>query len=214
MTAEVTIITPTLPGRERLLNRAIESVDAQTYADYNHLIITDGPWMVGIEQTRRREERNFKRRGGWVGYWGRLAALAEIDSPYVAYLDDDNWWHPNHLELLMAAVKKAAQPLSTVRPWMAFAFGQADYNGEPLSDGRPVVGKVDVSALVHHISCMDISTFRPEDGYCAEGKMVERWVSAGIPWKFVPETTMVYTGPRDGRAEDIPDDKTLEKVGR
>ncbi len=36
---------------------------------------------------------------------GILALLA--NSPFVAYLDDDNWWGPNHLKLMRAAIAQA-----------------------------------------------------------------------------------------------------------
>jgi glycosyltransferase involved in cell wall biosynthesis len=36
---------------------------------------------------------------------GVLSYLA--NSPFVAYLDDDNWWHPDHLRLLREAITRA-----------------------------------------------------------------------------------------------------------
>lgn len=34
----------------------------------------------------------------------RQAALEAAQTGWVAFLDDDDWWHPNHLEVLMALV--------------------------------------------------------------------------------------------------------------
>ena len=30
-----------------------------------------------------------------------------VNSPFIAYLDDDNWWHPDHLRLLRAVIVRA-----------------------------------------------------------------------------------------------------------
>jgi glycosyltransferase involved in cell wall biosynthesis len=52
------------------------------------------------------------RRHGGVMRPGDGGALRTIltflaNSPYVAYLDDDNWWGPNHLKLMRAAIAQA-----------------------------------------------------------------------------------------------------------
>jgi hypothetical protein len=51
------------------------------------------------------------RRGGLCpgGSGGVLRCILSYlaNSPYVAYLDDDNWWRPDHLRLLRAALGQA-----------------------------------------------------------------------------------------------------------
>lgn len=51
------------------------------------------------------------RHGGLTppGDGGALRCVLSFlaNSPYVAYLDDDNWWAPNHLTLLRGAVEQA-----------------------------------------------------------------------------------------------------------
>ncbi len=50
-----------------------------------------------------------RRHGGFYRNWsgGALRTLMSYaaNSPYVAYLDDDNWWAPSHLSDLRAAIR-------------------------------------------------------------------------------------------------------------
>lgn len=43
----------------------------------------------------------------WYGGALRCILSYLANSPYVAYLDDDNWWRPDHLRLLRAALDQA-----------------------------------------------------------------------------------------------------------
>jgi len=78
-TIDVTVITPTISGREELLEECMASVDAQTMKPAKHLIGLDknleGPAVI----------RN------------RLAK--EVDTEWIAFLDDDDLLMPNHFEI-------------------------------------------------------------------------------------------------------------------
>jgi hypothetical protein len=57
-----------------------------------------------------------RRHGGLSpgGSGGVLRCILSYlaNSPYVAYLDDDNWWRPDHLRLLRAALDRASWAFS------------------------------------------------------------------------------------------------------
>jgi glycosyltransferase involved in cell wall biosynthesis len=74
----VTVVIPTIPGREHLLERAQESVRAQTLQPLATLTFRD-EWGEGAAATRNR-------------------ALKWVRTPLVAFLDDDDELYPNHLE--------------------------------------------------------------------------------------------------------------------
>ncbi len=91
----VTVVVPTIPPRARLLERALESVRAQTRkADYV---------LVALDEEGAGAGPNRNR--AW-----RLA-----DTDYVAFLDDDDEFLPNHLALCMSAAK--ATGADVVYPW-------------------------------------------------------------------------------------------------
>lgn len=79
MQADITVITATIGSRDLLLQRAINSVKAQTLQPKHHLIKMD------------------THRQGGAAVIDQL--LDEVTTKYVAVLDDDDEFFPNHLEL-------------------------------------------------------------------------------------------------------------------
>lgn len=68
---------PTIPGRERLLERALASVDSQRRRP-DQIIVERDEKRTGAAATRNR-------------------ALAKVRTDVVAWLDDDDRWKENHL---------------------------------------------------------------------------------------------------------------------
>lgn len=83
MTSGITVVIPTIPGREQMLRRALASVEAQ------HL----QPDAVVVEPDRTREGAAVTRQRG----------LEQVKTPWVAFLDDDDEFMPGHLLSLRAA---------------------------------------------------------------------------------------------------------------
>lgn len=79
----ITVAIPTIPPRKAMLRKAIASVMMQTYAADAIAIAVDVNQM-GSDITRNN-------------------ALAMVQTPYVAFLDDDDLFLPRHLETLLAA---------------------------------------------------------------------------------------------------------------
>jgi Glycosyl transferase family 2/Tetratricopeptide repeat len=108
----VTVITPSIGSRH--LRRAIASVQAQSYPYLDHLVVADGPEYR--EQVRAclpaepRHQLHFLAlpynvgADGFLGHrvYGSAAFLA--NSRYVAFLDEDNWFEPDHVASLMAKI--------------------------------------------------------------------------------------------------------------
>ncbi len=96
------LISVILPTRDRcaLLARAIASVRAQSYANWELLIVDDGSTdatpglLAGMND---RAIRHFRGHGGGVCA-ARNVALAQAKGGLVAYLDDDNIMHPHWLK--------------------------------------------------------------------------------------------------------------------
>lgn len=80
MTADITVVIPTIPPRERMLRRALLSVKRQTLAPAEVIVETDTE-HTGSAATRNR-------------------ALARVGTEWVAWLDDDDQFLPNHLQRL------------------------------------------------------------------------------------------------------------------
>ena len=95
----VSVVIPTR-GRPALLRRAIDSVLAQTFKDFEVIVVVDGPdaeteGMLATERDGRlRIHRNPEPKGGGAA---RNEGVRVARSELVALLDDDDTWLPNKL---------------------------------------------------------------------------------------------------------------------
>ena len=91
----MTVVTPSLPERAKMLAEAIESVAAQSLQPHAHLVAVD------------------HRRTGPSGLINQLVKAARTE--WVAILADDDLFLPHHLETLMAHSDAADMVLSWSR---------------------------------------------------------------------------------------------------
>lgn len=132
---EVTLITPSLTGRERMLAETARSVEAQT-VPCEHL------WMVDGDRLGPAPIRN--------------KMLAEVDTELVGFVDDDDVLEPQHVELCVAALRESGACVAY--PWFRFNHPRAWWPlGEFLQIQRPDGSKVhafgqafDPAALEHN----------------------------------------------------------------
>lgn len=114
MAATVSIILPVF-NRLHYLRAAVDSVLAQTFQDWELIIADDdsGP-------ETRQYMRDLAASAGprvrvlWVKHLGnpdavRNAALREVQTPYVAFLDSDDAWLPRKLEAQLECMRSRAR---------------------------------------------------------------------------------------------------------
>lgn len=92
----VAVVIPTIPGREKLLERAVLSAHAQRRK----------PDQIVVE-------RDSERTGAWAA---RNLALARVTTDVVAWLDDDDTFRPNHLMACMRVLENSADRPDLVYP--------------------------------------------------------------------------------------------------
>ena len=108
---------------ERSIRRAIESVVSQTFTDLEIIVVddasTDGTVAVieSISDNRMRLVRNAINRG--IG-GAKNVGVSESRGTYVAFLDSDDEWLPNKLEVQLATLKAnlSGCPLSFTAFWV------------------------------------------------------------------------------------------------
>ena len=111
----ITVVIPTIPPRKKMLKRALASVEAQTLQAAD-VIISEDIHHLGAAATRNR-------------------ALEGVHTEWVAFLDDDDEFLPNHLEMLCnRAVEDDAD---LVYPWFEVINGvdplTVDFGDGPVS---------------------------------------------------------------------------------
>ena len=112
----VTVITPTI-GSPKLLD-AIKSVANQTYK-CKHLIVVDGNQYVetykkmqqdypvmGNVYTTISPENTGKTGGNFYGHRIYAAYPHLINSDYILFLDEDNWFEPGHVASLIETIER------------------------------------------------------------------------------------------------------------
>lgn len=94
--------------RPALLRRALASLIAQTHKDFVATVLNDDPGDSSVAKLvselgdpRIRLSLPSKRRGGAGNF---NVAFREVHCSYASILEDDNWWEPEFLEHMLAAL--------------------------------------------------------------------------------------------------------------
>jgi glycosyltransferase involved in cell wall biosynthesis len=174
----VSILTPTIEGREELLAEAAESVQRQT-EEVAHLVYLD---------TERLGPATCRNR-----------MLDLVTSEYVGFLDDDDLIDPTHVAALMAMmVNGEGRPdlaWSRCRVWYAEGVWapripqgiRPDYNAL-LHGGRNFIP---VTVIARTDSIRAAGGFDPGDRY-EDYELWRRMLSAGQRFAYLPIETWTY----------------------
>lgn len=94
MTAPITVITVSIPSRRELLQQNIASVYEQTVSVERQLICTHA-------STTDRDYRQIQYSTA------KNDLLAQVTTPWVAVLNDDDYWQPHHVETILSHLDNA-----------------------------------------------------------------------------------------------------------
>ena len=103
-------------NRDSMISKAIESVLAQTYPDFEFVIVDNGSSDRSGEIADAYAERDGRirvihRTRGNIGA-GRNTGLDAARGEYVAFIDDDDWAEPDFLEFLLNLLTKYGADVS------------------------------------------------------------------------------------------------------
>lgn len=162
----VSIVIPTRDRREGVLD-ALRSVLAQTYQNWQVLVVDDGSedgtYEAITEQVGDPRVSVIRRdRAGGVSA-ARNAGLARCAGDYVAYLDSDNTWSPRFLERMVAAVTTtgarfayAVSALREDKPRGRTGFRSLPFHREALQERN----YIDCIVVLHDRALLDeVGTF-------------------------------------------------------
>lgn len=196
----VAVITPTWGAarHEVLLERCIPSVARQTFTDLEHLVVSDGPdpalsHLLTDSGVRYAEVAEHVEPHSW-GASARNLGLTFTGAEYIAYLDSDNAYRPQHLAHLVDALDR--------NPRADFAYSRmlmvatnVEVGGDP-----PSLGRIDSSLIVHRREAVEWYGDWPElPVYSIDWELISSWLIKGASWAFVPEVTVDYYSDCRGR---------------
>ena len=100
--------------RPALLRRAVESALAQSIADQTVVVVDDGGGQIpeDLPEDPRLVVVSLSRNTAVLGLV-RNVGIRLSRSQYVAFLDDDNEWRPDHLEVALAGLRAGASMVYT-----------------------------------------------------------------------------------------------------
>lgn len=163
----VSVIIPT-KDRPEMLVHAVQSVLAQTFPDVEIIVVNDGGTDVQEVLDRinsksniayLRQDRNQERSAA------RNTGIGVARGKYIAYLDDDDMYYPNHVQTLVEFLENSEYKVAYTDAVMA---EQQKQNGQYVTINRSVpysfdfdndkilVGNfIPMLCLMHEKSCLD-----------------------------------------------------------
>lgn len=198
MTPLVSVITPTWRRRKVLTGRCMPSVRAQTWPNVEHIVVSDGPdpGLRKIVESRGAVYAEVPEHDNSPHNWGSAARNHGYKSAfgdYIAYLDDDNAFRPDHLRLLVEALEAA--------PDVHFAYSRMMTHPREQIIGWPPpgYGRIDTSLIMHRAGLLETHGFWPVAGaieffdqHAPDWGVVAQWLAAGAKWTHVHEVTVDY----------------------
>ena len=118
----VSVIIPT-HNRAEMLNRAVNSVLAQTMKDFELIVVSDG----STDNTQEVLEKIKDQRVCFLKHESEKGAAAARNTGiqasrgrYIAFLDDDDEWLPTKLEHQVLVIQNAQREVGLVYHWMEY----------------------------------------------------------------------------------------------
>lgn len=179
-----------------LLERAVPSVQAQGYANVEHIVVSDGP-DPGLRERLRQPWLD-----GWKNLWYhelakhpvdphkgvpcRLAGLELASGDYVGYTDDDDSLRPYHCHMLAAALDAHPEAGFAVSRMASHA---PDGSSTVVGAGQELApGQVGTPMIMHRRELTDVATWGPSSAF-EDWELVARWLDAGVPYVRVDAET-------------------------
>lgn len=134
----ISVIVPVFNG-EATLKRCVDSVLAQSFEDWELILVDDGSTdgtnrlarelAAGDPRIRLLTQRN---RGVSAA---RNLALERAEGEYAAFLDADDWLAPDCYGRLIAALRESGADCAACGHYLVWPDGREEFGSAPLPDG-------------------------------------------------------------------------------
>lgn len=211
---KILVCMPTYHSPLEWLERSTKSLIVQTHSNFECYAVKDGCAQActfthfqnscleceNCAQTEcffkqlAKDDKRFKYYNLAVNHsgagWGpRNFAIMNTSHRLIAYLDDDNWYEPEHLESLYATMEKTNADMcyTGTMVW--------DKNGNlvatRLHNREPSAGNIDTSEIMHTRRLINKHGGWRYVKKCNDWDMVSRWFP-GVKWSHTNKVTLNF----------------------
>jgi len=162
----ILICTPTFHSDPVWIKRSTESIQAQTYSYFDCYLVKDSCTRCDktclecenckeiesickniVKQDSRFKYFNLPYHCGYSGWGPRNFAITNSENDLIAYLDDDNWYEPDHLQSLYEAIKENNADLAYTGSRLINKNNEVVL--ERVHPFEPKAGYIDTSEMLH-----------------------------------------------------------------
>ncbi len=206
----VSIIVPTY-NRPDFLTKALESIAAQSYKDCEIIVVNDAGGDVSdiVNSFQGRLAVTYLAHTENKGLAAsRNTGINAASGKYIAYLDDDDVYYPDHIETLVNFLENNDYKVAYTDAYRAY---QEKENGEYVTKKREVSYSYDfeydyilvnnfipVLCLMHEKECLDETGLFDESLMALED--MDCWIRMSRKYKFahIKKITCEFTWREDG----------------
>ncbi|MCP9473460.1 MAG: glycosyltransferase, partial [Nitrospira sp.] len=207
---KVSVIVPTY-NRPQRLKAALGSILSQTFQDFEIIVVNDGeesvePIVRELDRQCRITLINHDRNRGLAA--ARNTGIRVARGKYIAYLDDDDRYLPDHLETLVTVLERGPYKAAYTDAWRVHERYQ---EGRYVEVGRDVPYSQEFSlpqllignyfpvlCVMHERSCLEEVGFFDESLFAHEDWDLWIRLAEKFPFIHVKKVTAEFTWRTDG----------------
>ncbi|MCX5807070.1 MAG: glycosyltransferase family A protein [Proteobacteria bacterium] len=189
-------IVTTVYDRVDCLASCIKSVRNLNFQDYEHIIVADHPpqdiflrfeKIIATAGDSRIFLYNLPKRTNDLGISPAEFGLKRSTGKYIAFLDDDNGYLPNHFDILIDCLEDK----STI----GFVYSSCLWNNEMiLNYSTPALGKIDLGQVLFRRetfwNCIDDEL--DYSGYAWDWYLIDDLISKGVTYTHIDQETFIF----------------------
>lgn len=203
----ILVCLPTYHSKIKWVERAVESLKNQTYKNFDCMIVKDGCRHAEDKNTCKEcysctetikyckdidDERfsfhNLPVNCGAAGWGPRNFAILNSNHNLIAYLDDDNWFEPDHLESLYKALRDNNADMA----YTGTRLYDKEMNvvGIRMHPHAPKPGHIDTSEILHKRHLINKHGGWRKVTKCNDWDLVSRWDY--VDWSHTRKVTLNF----------------------
>jgi len=187
---------------ERTILETIASVQKQTFSDFELIVIDDGSsdqTLALLHSVADERLRIFSYKNGGVSV-ARNRGMSHASGEFIAFIDADDLWTPDKLELQLAALQQHPEA-GVAYSWTSYMEEQGKYfhTDEPITFEGNVHAELLVSNFLSSgsnplIRKQAIESVGEFDSTCAGCADWDYWLRLAARWPFVvvPKHQILY----------------------